>query len=43
MEVAKDLAAGAVGGSCGVLIGQPFDTIKVRMSIYMKEGKKERR
>lgn len=26
-----DFAAGIVGGSCGIIVGQPFDVIKVRM------------
>ena len=31
METAKELVAGTVGGCVGIVVGQPLDTIKVRM------------
>lgn len=31
MEALKDLLAGAIGGSAGIAVGQPFDTVKTRM------------
>jgi hypothetical protein len=30
-HTAKELTAGSVGGICQVLVGQPFDTVKVRL------------
>ena len=30
-NILKDLAAGTIGGCAGILAGQPFDTIKVRL------------
>ncbi len=31
MTLAIDLTAGTVGGASGVFVGQPFDTVKVRL------------
>ncbi|KAG7389635.1 hypothetical protein PHYPSEUDO_010032 [Phytophthora pseudosyringae] len=31
-----DLTAGTVGGIAGVVVGQPFDTVKVRLQTYSK-------
>lgn len=31
-----DLTAGTVGGIAGVIVGQPFDTVKVRLQTYSK-------
>ncbi|MFS7959266.1 putative mitochondrial carrier domain superfamily [Helianthus anomalus] len=30
-EVAKDLTAGTIGGAAQLIIGHPFDTIKVKL------------
>jgi solute carrier family 25 carnitine/acylcarnitine transporter 20/29 len=30
-ETMKELTAGSFGGVCQVLVGQPFDTVKVRL------------
>jgi len=30
--------AGCFGGGAGVVVGQPFDTIKVRMQMHEKGG-----
>lgn len=30
-DLAKNFVAGGVGGACTVIIGHPFDTIKVRL------------
>ncbi|KAL4087272.1 hypothetical protein PRIC1_013169 [Phytophthora ramorum] len=35
-SVLVDLAAGTVGGCAGVIVGQPFDTVKVRLQIQSK-------
>lgn len=31
VKVLKDLTAGTIGGCAGIVVGQPFDTIKVRL------------
>lgn len=31
LSVAQDLVAGTIGGCSGIVIGQPFDTVKVRL------------
>lgn len=31
MEALRDIAAGTVGGVCGIVVGHPLDTVKVRM------------
>ncbi|ETO76643.1 hypothetical protein F444_07981 [Phytophthora nicotianae P1976] len=35
-SVLIDLTAGTVGGIAGVVVGQPFDTVKVRLQTYSK-------
>jgi len=30
-EIVKDLMAGTIGGACGIFVGHPLDTIKVRL------------
>ncbi|KAK6182201.1 hypothetical protein SNE40_009933 [Patella caerulea] len=35
-SVVHDLVAGAVGGSCGIIIGHPFDTVKVQLQTQLK-------
>jgi solute carrier family 25 carnitine/acylcarnitine transporter 20/29 len=30
-NVAKNFLAGGVGGACTVMVGHPFDTVKVRL------------
>jgi len=32
-DVVKDLIAGTVGGACGIVVGHPIDTVKVRLQV----------
>jgi len=32
-DVIKDLIAGTVGGACGIVVGHPIDTVKVRLQV----------
>jgi len=32
-DVIKDLIAGTVGGACGIVVGHPMDTVKVRLQV----------
>jgi len=32
-DVLKDLIAGTVGGACGIVVGHPIDTVKVRLQV----------
>ncbi|RWS06021.1 mitochondrial carnitine/acylcarnitine carrier protein-like protein [Dinothrombium tinctorium] len=41
IELAKDLIAGAVSGVCGVIVGHPFDTIKVKLQTMPIPGEGE--
>ena len=36
----RDLIAGTAGGVCGIVVGQPFDTIKVRLQTQGVTGSK---
>jgi len=32
-DIIKDLVAGTVGGACGIVVGHPIDTVKVRLQV----------
>jgi len=32
-DVLKDLVAGTIGGACGIVVGHPIDTVKVRLQV----------
>ncbi|XP_032804030.1 mitochondrial basic amino acids transporter [Petromyzon marinus] len=37
MDMALDFAAGCLGGAAGVVVGHPFDTVKVRLQVQSVE------
>jgi len=33
LDVVKDLVSGTIGGACGIVVGHPIDTVKVRLQV----------